>query len=591
MELVKFSKSWQTVFAVLLCLFLLCSPVSCTRYPILKRLLEEDNDLNFSTKRLATENTTQKLNNFDQPNQKVFPTDNESVSWLENFDLSLLDTTSNEEPSQSTNYNESQEQLGYPERICQEGSFENETLGQQIMHSGNSSHFPEFSVTHFENQLPYDQQSEIKSTELNYFLLDEITPIDLSGNLIDETDSFLELGNVPMGTASENESQGREEDSFNVDEIFDLITKDYARNSSVCSNSTGNFQSNSNTLSNAENLTILNYSQFEFSLGKVGKQKKTIDSNKFKISFTFFKFYYYFGTNELKNAFLFKYLINSLKYFYELRKVQDKSQFIGKIIRKIPVFSQSITTSQQHQTPLYYVFGGNEKKHGATKHGNRVPFYFLFTSISHLMQTNITDSTYTKSFKRILKHVYLNVIGKGHFTEEKWKFLEEKLKELKVIDVKSVKSYGKKYIFYDVQSISFIYTEMKQNENTKEFFEKVWNACKIEYRPIVEPIIICSNPLLKIPKKVEKNTKSFHLHSRKLYQIKFTDLLLKRAWESIDDLLSEYSRLKNDFELIDIDFRLRIFSRNDFELLVIVLKEIKDGLKEKLPSDILTLTS
>ena len=56
--------------------------------------------------------------------------------------------------------------------------------------------------------------------------------------------------------------------------------------------------------------------------------------------------------------------------------------------------------------------------------------------------------------------------------------------------------------------------------------------------------------------------------------MKFTNLLF-RQWNSIDELIVEYRELKNDFDSIPIDFRLRVFSESDFELLKNSLEQIE----------------
>ncbi len=74
----------------------------------------------------------------------------------------------------------------------------------------------------------------------------------------------------------------------------------------------------------------------------------------------------------------------------------------------------------------------------------------------------------------------------------------------------------------------------------------------------------------------------FSRAAKLLYQIKFTKMIFSN-WESIDDLLLNYSQLRDDFEPIDTDFRRRVFSRGDFEKLVdaiLRIRKLVDGCSE-----------
>ena len=58
-----------------------------------------------------------------------------------------------------------------------------------------------------------------------------------------------------------------------------------------------------------------------------------------------------------------------------------------------------------------------------------------------------------------------------------------------------------------------------------------------------------------------------------MYQVKFTELLFG-SWESLDELIGGFKQLKEDFDLIPLDFRQRIFNRDDFESLKRALNKI-----------------
>ena len=128
---------------------------------------------------------------------------------------------------------------------------------------------------------------------------------------------------------------------------------------------------------------------------------------------------------------------------------------------------------------------------------------------------------------------------------------------------------------FDISTVSFIYNEMRNgaSEKTKEFFKQVWEACK-KYRYGRVEVKLETKFKLIVPRIVECNLNFFERAARKLYQLKFTDLLFKQ-WNSIEELIEEFDKLKSDFDSIPVDFRLRVFSQNDFELLKNSLECIK----------------
>ncbi len=78
---------------------------------------------------------------------------------------------------------------------------------------------------------------------------------------------------------------------------------------------------------------------------------------------------------------------------------------------------------------------------------------------------------------------------------------------------------------------------------------------------------------MNIPVISKRKPNSFEISTRKLYQMKFIELLDK-AWESMDDLLEEYRMMEFYFDSILLDFRLRMFNLFDFQLLDKSLKRI-----------------
>ncbi len=86
-------------------------------------------------------------------------------------------------------------------------------------------------------------------------------------------------------------------------------------------------------------------------------------------------------------------------------------------------------------------------------------------------------------------------------------------------------------------------------------------------------IQICDAPFLNIPFKSDNTIFTFESTASKLYQMKFTDLLFGE-WKTVNNLLDGYDELRKDFDSIRYDFRLRVFSLIDFELLDKSLKNI-----------------
>ena len=345
--------------------------------------------------------------------------------------------------------------------------------------------------------------------------------------------------------------------------------------------------SNSEPVSNEQFHSSSESDTFIFQFGTLSRRKEKLKERKFQTSALSFGLH--FGTDELKNMFYFKYFINSVRDVYQTRRFM-KEEINQRIFDKIESMFQALPLSNYHSIPYYHVFSGGHSRKSRTHLCLRIPFYFFFTSISQLIQAKENGSAHlTKDLRKNLKQVYLKMLGERYFLSLDWKFLVDKLVELEVIGKNETYSSKKIPYRYDIHSVSFIYNEYKQNKVTQDFFSKVWNACKRNCTFGISSIPLSIIPLLEIPEQKEPKANSFHLAARKLYQFKFTDLLIKRKWSTIEELLVEYSELKEDFKKIATDFRLRVFSKRDFESLEKVLKVIEMELKNNIPADRLTL--
>ena len=50
------------------------------------------------------------------------------------------------------------------------------------------------------------------------------------------------------------------------------------------------------------------------------------------------------------------------------------------------------------------------------------------------------------------------------------------------------------------------------------------------------------------------------------------------GWQSLDELFVKYKQLKTQFDSFSVDFRLRIFNRNDFKKLRVTMSKIHSDL-------------
>ena len=574
MKLQRTPSNQLLTYLLLFSLSVLCS--SSTHN--LKRHLEID-DSGGNEKRKSIDD------NFSQLDQYLYSSYQEPLPSFGIFDFLSTDTSSNDIQMQSIDDYGWQQQMDllFPSNFDPTAIFQNEIPGDNVgNHFESSSISPAKSTSPFQlNSFEDEQQAllSFEASDLDHFLQD--------------CDKFLPRKETNKRLPKENQFKLTKEveDHLNEDELFELINRD--RNgepiiscipNEIVPNNTSSFQ-----IIDIENALKDDNFVFDFHFGTISWQRIKANSKKFEILTIASKFHFVFTTNELKNDLFFKFSINSQKLFYGIKNVKSKEEMIQLVIKPIVTICQTFSTFKHHSKPFYYIFGRGQNNGRSIRPNNVVPLYFFFTSISHLIQTSASNSTNEKELKQIINLIILKTIGKNHFSTETWKFLHDTLKELQVIDKDHVKSKGYKNCHYDIPTVSFIYIEMKQNLITRQFFKDVWNTCKIVHSNRVGILPICFSPLLEIPKMSEYNLNNFQSASRKLYQILFTDLLFNGNWNSIDELLVRYSKLKDDFEFIATDFRLRIFSKSDFDSLEKRLENIQEQLEKELPVDTLPL--
>ena len=329
-----------------------------------------------------------------------------------------------------------------------------------------------------------------------------------------------------------------------------------------------------------QNQMIISYSEnglpiIKYSHGIFSWSKKDVECKLFIACAQTRKFHsriLYYGTDNYENTLLFKYAANTISLFTKDERISEK-EYTSKFMNTISAILSTVISLYFPHNPYYYVF--KYKAINPTpmmQEGRKIPVYFLFTTICYLMQTGERNK---EIFKPLIEEAYRRITTANLFKSNKWNFLKDFLKETFGIDEMKGQKRDSHNVRFDISIVSFIYNEKKNgaNEKTKKFFQQVWEACK-EYLYGRIAILLNENPKLIVPHSAECNLIHFEQIARKIYQLEFTDLLF-RQWNSIDELIEKYRELKNDFDSIPIDFRLRAFSSNDFELLKNSLEQIK----------------
>ena len=271
------------------------------------------------------------------------------------------------------------------------------------------------------------------------------------------------------------------------------------------------------------------------------------------------------GSNTFETILIFKYACETVSLL-GLSKKKDAAIKIEVSFELIEEIIQIIYSIDSHLRPPYYLFGPNTKNSNTQMRIYlRSPFYFLFTAISTLLSEG--KSKVSQSLKSLIKISYCRIKASNYFQSHRWNFLHAVIYETLPQPHKKIAKNNNK-LQYDITIINYIYQEMKQNgnEQVRNFFIKVWNAHKEEDKNEGERITISNNPQFVIPILHESRLSSSERAIRKLYQIEFTKFLFSK-WCSFSDLIKKYLKLKKDFGPFSVDFRLRIFSRRDFDSL------------------------
>ena len=290
----------------------------------------------------------------------------------------------------------------------------------------------------------------------------------------------------------------------------------------------------------------------------------------------------YFGCNSFQNIFQFRYACATFNLFIQKELMQFSTEH-NEYLYLVRLIMLNASSSQIH-LPLYCsLFLLQDPNIRTKKTIQIIPLYFMFTTISYLKQNDEFERR--NLLKSIVKYSYFRMKNNENFLQKEWNFLREYLQVSP--DAHPKKEQLKTLIFhFDISTVMFIYREMKQNQKTKSFFEQVWNACKSCYCNNITNTYLKNQSDLKIASPAAFMLNSFYTAACKLYQMEFTNLLIKDSWSSIDELLVKYSELKRDFDFIGIEFRYRLLNRNDFKLLKNGFGSIRMKLIEKLSNRI-----
>ena len=329
-----------------------------------------------------------------------------------------------------------------------------------------------------------------------------------------------------------------------------------------------------------------NPSDIELSQGNISLSPSIIKSKALSTTIVTPKCGYklHFSTDNLDAIFQFKYAFYLTSLFgnpiAETQKTLTKN-----VMKSIQALLLIVNSFESPLVPLFVSFGKYTSYNSGIMYHKLTPFYFFYTTISYLLRTN-GNSEIEEWLHPLLKSAFERIITNATFSSSTWEFLRTFVK--KHLGNSKRDEKNRAVIRYDMFTVQFIYNEMKFGTKTKAFFTKIWEACKVKCRPICTSIELCSQAELFIPWESEYRPYSFEQKARKLYQIKLTEILFSE-WKSIDNLLSEYSQFKADFKRIIVDFRLGIFSRNDFTRLHWVLVRIQLFLIDYSPKEIVSV--
>ena len=275
------------------------------------------------------------------------------------------------------------------------------------------------------------------------------------------------------------------------------------------------------------------------------------------------------------DALMLNYAGDLCEKYGKITTESDDYSFLS-IIDEIKAVFRTIPSPTLHFKPFYGVFKATTRIgcHSKMQPKKRISLYFMFTSISYLMQNEECENKET--IITLLQSVFSELSKNSHFVSRKWIFLRVFLKKKYSIVTNEVTSF-RQFARFDICTVLFIYNEARFNEKTNHLFYQIWKAALGE-RNKTGGIELSNNPQLIIASGKEKIIPTFEAAARKLYQIKFTELVFKK-WKSTQELLKEYSVLKHYFNCF-VDFRQRIFNGTDFESLRIALERIKVQLND-----------
>ncbi len=322
----------------------------------------------------------------------------------------------------------------------------------------------------------------------------------------------------------------------------------------------------------SKNPLVINFPYGIISWSQVDVASKPFTNNFQFGSAKFFRLH--FGSDNLIDLFSFKYAINTFNLFFKSERILNE-EYKLKAIKSVYAIFSTITSLPSHLITYYYSFSKNiNDDNRSVDNCLRIPFYFLFTTISYLLKNDQNENV--QYLKPLLKLSYQRILDAHKFGTCNWDFLKDFLSQY--FDCMNLNSDAKirhKNMHFDISSVSFIYHEMRfgSSEKVKSFFRQVWETSKQECSRKRDLLQISKLPKIFIPPKNSTSPNVFEREARKLYQIEFTNLLFKK-WNRREDLLEEFAQLKSSFDNMIIDFRLRTFSANDFESLSNALKHI-----------------
>ena len=272
----------------------------------------------------------------------------------------------------------------------------------------------------------------------------------------------------------------------------------------------------------------------------------------------------YFGTNNLKYFIHFKYVERVFHLMYSKNEILLMNWAHSQVNNAICVIFQTFLSLPTNFKPMYYYFESSNANDYCMRNYLRIPYYFFFTTLSYLILNEESDNK--ESLVSLLEQAYLKILKNTPLHSNNWLFLRKFLGKYFTIP-SEIKVENKNYLRYDILTISFIYNEMTmgKSDQVKQLFTRIWKAGKKQFiHERIHPELYSNPFIILLNDQYRKCSYEFTLH--KFYQLKFTELIFGK-WKTIDCLLDKYSELKLHFKLILIDFRLRMFSLVDFELL------------------------